>query len=135
MTAGLVAVVAGAKLVDRVDDLAVSLGLDVHREFRLGRRVWGAERRIDLLLTQPATRVRLGVECKVQNSGGSAEEKLLATVQDIETWPMRGLVVLDGNGFSVAMRNHVVGSGRAVDFDDLEVWLRIFFRLELPERP
>jgi hypothetical protein len=32
------------------------------------------------------------------------------------------------------MRSHVIGSGRAVDFDDLEVWLRLFFRLELQEK-
>jgi hypothetical protein len=134
MVAGANAVSVGGRLVDRVEALARSMNLETRREFRLGRRLWGAERRIDLLLTHRETRERVGVECKSQNSGGSAEEKLIATADDIERWPLRGLIVLEGDGFTDAMRNYVVGSGKAVAFDDLEVWLRIFFKLELPER-
>lgn len=133
MTAGALAVVRGVRLVDRVELLALSLGLDARREFRLGRRLWGAERRIDILLTNPTTRERVGIECKAQNSSGSVEEKLISTLIDIDHWPMRGLVVLDGEGFSIAMRNHAIGSGKAIDFAELEQWLRIFFKLELSE--
>lgn len=77
------AVASGRLLEDAVELLAADLGLQSRRQYRLGRRIWGAERRIDVVLTEPASRRRLGVECKFQDSGGSAEEKIPLTLQDI----------------------------------------------------
>ena len=125
------AVSAGAGLEARVQELAVSLGLDVRSQVRVGRRLWGVERRIDLVLTHPVTTRRLGLECKFQATTGTAEEKIPTTVQDIAAWPIDGLVVFDGDGFSPSMRNYLIASGKAVEFADLGDWLRLYFGLPL----
>ena len=107
------------------------LGLETRRQVRVGRRIWGAERRIDVVLRHPDTRQTLGIECKYQGGGGSAEEKIPATVQDITAWPIPGIVVFAGQGFSENMRSYLYSTGKAVDLADVEMWLRLFFGLDL----
>ena len=125
------AVGSGGELERKVGDLARSLGLDAAMQVKVGRRVWGAERFIDVVITNPADRRRLGVECKFQGTGGSAEEKIPTTILDIAAWPIPGIVVFEGEGFSAHMRSYLVASGKAVELSDLEAWLRLFFGLEL----
>ena len=125
------AVASGDALVKDVAALGRSLGLQAREQFRAGRRIWGAERRIDVILTDPESRKRLGVECKYQGSAGSAEEKIPTTLQDIAAWPIPGIVVFAGEGFSPNMRSFLIGSGRAVQLEDLEPWLRLFFGMDL----
>lgn len=125
------AVASGDALVKDVAALGRALGLQAREQFRAGRRIWGAERRIDVILTDPVSRKRLGVECKYQGSAGSAEEKIPTTLQDIAAWPIPGIVVFAGEGFSPNMRSFLIGSGRAVQLDDLEPWLRLFFGMDL----
>ncbi len=123
---------SGRDLTLRVKDLAEALGLAVRLEVRVGRRLWGAVRKIDVVLTDLATRRTLGIECKFQGTKGSAEEKIPATVSDIAAWPITGIVVFDGGGFSANMRQYLVSTGKAVDFEDLEDWLRLYFGLPDP---
>ena len=125
------AVLSGQSLEEKVAALAQSLGLESRREYRAGRRLWGSERRIDVILRDKATRKVLGVECKCQNTPGSAEEKIPSTIKDIEAWPIPGLVVFDGPGFSENMRQYLLSTGKAVELADLENHLRLFFGLEL----
>jgi len=132
MAGKAVAVASGADLERRVMEIAASLGLESRSRVRVGRRVWGAERFIDVVVTDPSDRRRLGLECKFQGGPGSAEEKIPATIQDIQAWPIRGIVVFDGEGFSEHMRSYLVASGKAVELRDLEPWLRLFFGLPLP---
>jgi hypothetical protein len=121
------AVRSGAMLQQGVVEVGRALGLKAHTEVRVGRRVWGAVRRIDVVLTDPVSRKSLGVECKYQGTSGSAEEKIPTTIQDISAWPIRGLVVFAGAGFSDNMRAYLYASGLAVDLEDLSVWLELFF--------
>jgi hypothetical protein len=114
-----------------VANLAQRLGLEVRRQVKVGRRLWGAERRIDVVVTEPASRRRLGLECKFQGVPGTAEEKIPTTIQDISAWPIPGLVVFSGEGFSPYMRSFLIASGRSVELEDLEAWLRLFFGLPL----
>jgi len=72
----------------------------------------------------------IGIECKFQGGGGSAEEKIPATVQDIEAWPIPGIIVFAGKGFSSNMRSFLYSTGKAVDLTDVEEWLRLFFGLD-----
>ncbi|MBI4498986.1 MAG: hypothetical protein HY689_13930 [Chloroflexi bacterium] len=123
---------SGRDLEDTVARLAEGLGLEVRRGVRVGRRLWGAERVIDLVLTESVQRKRLGVECKFQGARGTAEEKIPATISDIAAWPIPGIVVFSGNGFTANMRSYLLSTGRAVEVDDLEPWLRLFFGLSLP---
>jgi len=121
----------GEALELQVAALAERLGLEVRRQVKVGRRLWGAERRIDVVVTEPQSRRRLGLECKYQSVPGTAEEKIPTTIQDISAWPIPGIVVFSGEGFSPYMRSFLIASGRAVDLEDLEPWLRLFFGLPL----
>ncbi len=98
------AVTSGTALRTAVASLAASLGLTADEEVYVGRRIWGSQRKIDVIMTDPETRRRLGVECKFQGTGGSAEEKIPATIDDIRSWPIDGIVVFSGSGFSNNMK-------------------------------
>jgi len=113
-----------------VVDLARRLHLEAREEVRVGRRLWGSERKIDVVVTQRESRRSLGLECKFQAVGGSAEEKIPSTIADIGAWPIPGLVVFSGDGFSSNMRSYLVSTGKAVDLEDLESWLRLFFGID-----
>jgi hypothetical protein len=97
----------------------------------MGRRIWGSERKIDVILTNPKDGWRLGIECKYQGVQGSAEEKIPSTIQDIEAWPIKGIVVFAGEGVSANMRAFLFASGRAVHLDDLKPYLQLFFGLPI----
>lgn len=129
------AVAKGDDLVKAVAALGRSLGLEAREQVRVARRIWGAERFIDVVLTEPASRKTLGVECKFQGVRGTAEEKIPATIQDIAAWPIPGLVVFSGEGFTENMRSFLISSGKAVELHELEPWLRLFFGLPLDAGP
>lgn len=113
-------------------DIARSLGLDVETEVYVGRRIWGARRRIDVVITDRVQRRSLGLEAKYQKSAGSAEEKIPSTIEDIRAWPIHGMVCFYGPGFSANMRAFLLSSGKAVELADLENWLRLYFVLPVP---
>jgi hypothetical protein len=123
------AVKNGDDLVQAVAGLGLSLGLQVRTQVRVARRLWGAVRRIDVVLTHEETRRTLGIECKFQREQGTAEEKIPATISDIAAWPIRGIVVFAGEGFTSNMRSFLIASGKAIEFDDLREWLALYFGL------
>ena len=129
MSGGQVAVSSGSELEREVADTAERLGLRIGRQIKVGRRLWGAERRIDLVLRHPHSDRSLGIECKYQGVAGSAEEKIPATIQDIAAWPIPGIVVFAGEGFSQNMRAYLHSTGKAVAHEDLHGWLALFFGL------
>jgi hypothetical protein len=123
------AVKSGNDLEEQVAAIGASLGLEVGRQVGVGRRIWGARRRIDVVLKHGETRVSLGLECKYQGTSGSAEEKIPATIEDIRAWPIRGLVVYSGEGFSENLKAFLLSTGMAVELCDLEKWLELYFGL------
>lgn len=123
------AVRSGKELEGLVAELGRGLGLIVEEQVVVGRRIWGAKRFIDVVLKHPETRVSLGVECKFQGGSGSAEEKIPATLEDIRVWPIRGIVVYSGDGFSTNMESYLLSTGMAVHLDDLRSWLQLYFGL------
>src|SRR5690349_16776374 len=125
------AVASGDELAKAVAQLGRSLGLEALEQVRVARRIWGAVRFIDVVLIQPGVRKTLGLECKYQGTTGTAEEKIPATIQDIAAWPIPGLVVFAGEGFTDNMRSFLISTGKAVEFADLAPWLRLFFGLPL----
>ena len=131
MSGRALAVANGDGLAKAVVQLGVELGLEAMEQVRVARRIWGAERYIDVVLTHPQTRKTLGLECKFQAVRGTAEEKIPATIKDIEVWPIPGLVVFSGEGFTENMRSFLISTGKAVAFEELEAWLRLFFGLPL----
>ncbi len=120
----------GEELKLRVVELASKLNLKADTEVRAARRLWGARRRIDVVLTREQTGKVLGIECKYQGTSGSAEEKIPATIKDIEYWPIPGIVVIDGPGFSENMKGFLMATGKAVWFEDLKDWLKLYFVLQ-----
>jgi hypothetical protein len=133
MAGGAKAVTSGDDLAKAVCQLGKKLGLEVREQFKVARRIWGAERRIDVILKDPKTAKTLGIECKFQSVGGTAEEKIPSTVQDIAAWPIDGLVVFAGEGFTTNMKSFLISTGKAVELDDLEPWLRLYFGLSLAD--
>ena len=123
------AVQSGADLRNCVAQLGQGLGLEVETEVAVGRRVWGARRRIDVVLRHMETRRSLGIECKFQGTQGSAEEKIAGTIEDISAWPIRGVVVFSGDGFSANMRAYLLSTGKAVELPDAKKWLELYFGL------
>ena len=131
MAGGSKAVLSGSELADKVCDLGKSLGLEVYEQYKVARRVWGAERKIDVILKNPTTGKTLGLECKYQAVGGTAEEKIPTTILDIKAWPIDGIVVFAGAGFTENMKSYLISTGKAVEHTDLEPWLRLYFGLTL----
>lgn len=131
MSGRALAVANGDGLAKAVAQLGRDLGLEAIEQVRVARRIWGAERYIDVVLTHPQTRKTLGVECKFQSVRGTAEEKIPATIKDIDAWPIPGLVVFAGEGFTENMRSFLISTGKAVEFDELKPWLCLFFGLPL----
>ena len=123
------AVASGKELRDEVADIGRALGLLAETEVSVGRRLWGAKRRIDVVLKHPETHVSLGVECKFQDVRGTAEEKIPATLKDIQAWPIRGIVVYAGKGFTANMESYLLSTGYAVELADLKTWLKLYFGL------
>ena len=123
------AVHSGNQLRDAVATVGLELGLAVEIEVAVGRRIWGAKRRIDVVLKHTDTRVSLGIECKYQGGRGSAEEKIPATLEDIRAWPIRGIVVYSGDGFTPNMQAYLMSTGMAVELCDLRKWLELYFGL------
>ena len=123
------AVKSGVDLEKQVERIGSNLGLVTERQVQVGLRIWGARRKIDVVLKHPETRVSLGIECKFQGVTGSAEEKIPATIEDIRAWPIRGLVVYAGQGFSQNIKSFLLSTGMAVEVDDLEKWLQLYFGL------
>ena len=133
MAGRALAVANGDELARAVAQLGRDLGLEAMEQVRVARRNWGAERYIDVVLIYPQTRKTLGLECKYQAVRGTAEEKIPATIKDIEAWPIPGLVVLAGEGFTENMRSFLISTGKAVEFDELKPWLCLFFGLPMGE--
>ena len=83
MAGRALAVQNGDGLTKAVVGLGQELGLEAREQVRVARRIWGAERRIDVVLIHPVSRKTLGLECKFQSVVGSAEEKIPATITDL----------------------------------------------------
>jgi hypothetical protein len=128
------AVQHGNQLIAAVRALGEALGLEVHEQLEVGRRLWGAKRRIDVVLIDRHTRRTLGIECKYQREKGTAEEKLPSTIQDIASWPISGIIVFAGAGFTANMEAFLISTGKAIGLADLEGWLRLYFGLPPTDR-
>jgi hypothetical protein len=75
-------------------------GLTVYREVPLGKSIIGKNRRIDVFAVHKASAKALAIECKVQTSAGTADEKIPYTLQDLAAMHIPAFVVYAGSGFS-----------------------------------
>ena len=120
---------SGSELERAVVRVGKALGLEVETQVVMGDRIWGPRRHVDVVLSKTDSERIIGIECKYQRQSGSVEEKIPLTVEDIEDWPIRGIVVIHGEGFSRDFVPFLRGRGRIVEFKRLAEWLRFYFRL------
>ena len=77
-----------------------SRGIHLYEEVSLGTSIIGKQRRIDLLVVHPATGDSLALECKYQDSSGTADEKIPYALQDLASLRIPGVIAYAGSGFS-----------------------------------
>ncbi|HVJ17024.1 MAG TPA: PD-(D/E)XK nuclease superfamily protein [Polyangiaceae bacterium] len=77
-----------------------SRGLLVYREVSLGKSIIGKNRRVDVFALHRESQKALAIECKVQTSTGTADEKIPYTLQDLAAMHVPAFVVYAGAGFS-----------------------------------
>jgi hypothetical protein len=88
-------------------------GLAVYREVSLGKSIIGKNRRVDVFAVHRESRKALAVECKVQTSAGTADEKIPYTLQDLAAMHVPAFVVYAGAGFSEGVLHLLRSSERA----------------------
>ena len=112
--------------------VGLELGLVAREQYRCGRRIWGAVRTIDVVLTDPKSRRRLGIECKFRASRAAPKRNPShysghRGVADFRTRRVQRA------GFSANIKIVLYRVGACGGFDDLDPWLRLFFSLDLPD--
>lgn len=103
----------GHEYRDRIAEFIVrnfeQRGLKVYTEVSLGRSVGGTARRVDLFLLHRQQNKACIIECKLQESTGTADQKLMYAMleRSMDGEPQVGLTVLEqlggpGVGFQIA---------------------------------
>ena len=78
-------------------------GVEVYDEVSAGTSMIGKQRRLDLLLLHRDSNRALALECKFQDTSGTADEKIPYTLQDLSTLRMPAALVYAGTGFSMGV--------------------------------
>jgi hypothetical protein len=82
-------------------------GIAIYREVSIGKTIIGKNRRVDILLIAERPMVlsqtAFAIECKYQDSTGTAEEKIPYALENMRSMPMGGCIVYAGNGFSAGL--------------------------------
>ena len=84
-------------------------GMRVYDEVNLGTTIIGKQRRIDLFVVSDAGGA-LAVECKYQDSTGTADEKVPYALNDMAAQRVPGVLVYAGSGFSPGVLHLLQGS-------------------------
>ena len=88
-------------------------GLSVYREVPLGKSIIGKNRRVDVFAVHDASAKALAIECKVQTSTGTADEKIPYTLEDLAAMHVPAFVVYAGTGFSDGVLHMLRSNKRA----------------------
>jgi hypothetical protein len=78
-------------------------GIKVYREVNIGKSIIGKNRRVDMLLLSEDQQAAFAIECKYQDSSGTADEKIPYALDNMKALPMAGCIVYAGIGFSVGV--------------------------------
>ncbi|HEX2881561.1 MAG TPA: PD-(D/E)XK nuclease superfamily protein [Polyangiaceae bacterium] len=84
-------------------------GIRVYEEVSLGTSIIGKQRRVDLFVLSNDGKA-LAVECKYQDSSGTADEKIPYAMQDLAAQRVPGVIVYAGIGFSEGVLHLLQGS-------------------------
>jgi len=97
-----------------------------------GSSIIGKRRRVDVAVLDAVGQVVMHIECKNQNSAGTAEEKLFKAVEEANRDKRLGtpsIIVVGGFGWSEADLRHAMLNG-AVRIEILEDWLTFYLPYE-----
>jgi hypothetical protein len=75
-------------------------GIQVFEEVNVGTSIIGKQRRVDLFILVPSEKKALALECKYQDTSGTADEKIPYSLQDLGALRMPGALAYAGAGFS-----------------------------------
>lgn len=75
-------------------------GIQVYEEVNAGTSIIGKQRRVDLLIVHPVERKAMALECKYQDTSGTADEKIPYSLQDLAALRMPSVLAYAGGGFS-----------------------------------
>lgn len=75
-------------------------GIQVFEEVNVGTSIIGKQRRVDLFVLQPRDNKALALECKSQDTSGTADEKIPYSLQDLAALRMPSALAYAGAGFS-----------------------------------
>ena len=89
--------------------------IGISKEVNIGLRFIGTPRRIDLLVYNTANNKTVGIECKLQQSPGSAYEKLSYALDDCLAAPIPTILCFAGNEIRQDMRSKLIMSGAALE--------------------
>mgnify|MGYP003141983162 FL=1 len=108
----------GHEYRDRIAEFIVrnfeQRGLKVYTEVSIGRSVGGTARRVDLFLLHSQRNKACVIECKLQESAGTADQKLMYALQDVEALRLPGFIVYAGKGISDGIRHKLECAASAV---------------------
>jgi hypothetical protein len=80
-------------------------GITIYREVPLGKTLLGKNRRLDIFVIEESTRTAMAIECKYQDSAGTADEKIPYALRDLEQVGMPVCLAYAGEGFSLGVEN------------------------------
>jgi hypothetical protein len=110
-------------IADYIDYHFSDRGITVYREVNIGKSIIGKNRRVDLMLLNETTQQAFAIECKYQDSSGTADEKIPYALANMKALPMAGCIVYAGSGFSVGVLHMLQASEIAAcclpNLDDL----------------
>jgi len=119
----------GAAVEAEVAKVIQQLDLSYLRQVKMGVSILGRRRVADFLVYDHAGR-SLGIECKYQQTPGSAEDKLVHTITDFDARPVSHILVFGGEGFSKNIKGYLLSTGKAVELKQLRNYLVFYFGLE-----
>ncbi|MEW6230651.1 MAG: PD-(D/E)XK nuclease superfamily protein [Bacillota bacterium] len=123
---------AAKELIEKVRTILDGLGLKCQEQRRseLGSVIIGRGRDVDLTVVDDEGNPIMFIECKAQNTSGTAEEKLFRVIEEANRDKERGIpsiIVFSGYGWSTDLLRHAM-LYCAVREEHLEEWLSIYFR-------
>ena len=90
-----------------------SRSLKVYREIEVGKTLHGKKRRVDIFCVAEDTQKAFVIECKFQDTKGTADEKISYALDDIVALPISGCIAYAGQGFSDGVRHRLASSPHA----------------------
>ncbi len=93
-----------------IDHQYADQGLVVYREVSLGKTIIGKDRQIDVFVVRPSDQKTIAIECKYQDSQGTADEKIPYALDDLAALWVPGCLVYAGRGWSVGVLHQLEAS-------------------------